>query len=119
MAIAGALTIAFSAILVKQAAVSPSTAAIFRCAYALPVLGALAWWEDRRLGPRSGRDRAMAALAGGFFSADLICWHHAIVGVGGGPATVVGNLQGGFVGVVAGVGLGGRPAPRLLAPAAP
>ena len=44
MAIAGALTIAFSAILVKQAGVSPSTAAIFRCAYAVPVLGALAWW---------------------------------------------------------------------------
>ena len=54
MAIAGALTIAFSAILVKQAGVSPSTAAIFRCAYAVPVLGALAWWEDRRLGRAAG-----------------------------------------------------------------
>jgi hypothetical protein len=35
MAVAGALTIAFSAILVKQSGVSPSTAAIFRCAYAV------------------------------------------------------------------------------------
>ena len=97
MAVAGALTIAFSAILVKQAAVSPSTAAIFRCAYAVPVLGGLAWWEERRLGPRSGRDRALAALAGVFFSADLICWHHAIEDVGAGLATVLGNLQVAFV----------------------
>ena len=49
MAVAGALTIAFSAILVKQSGVSPSTAAIFRCAYAIPVLGALA------CAPRLGR----------------------------------------------------------------
>jgi drug/metabolite transporter (DMT)-like permease len=38
MAIAGALTIAFSAILVKQSGATPSTAAIFRCAYAIPLL---------------------------------------------------------------------------------
>ena len=115
MAIAGALTIAFSSILVKQAAVSPSTAAIFRCLYAVPVLGALAWWEERRLGPRSGRDRAMAALAGVFFSADLICWHHAIGDVGAGLATVLGNLQVAFVGLVAWLVLGERPAARMLA----
>jgi drug/metabolite transporter (DMT)-like permease len=115
MAIAGALTIAFSAILVKQADVSPSTAAIFRCAYAVPMLGVLAWWEDRRLGPRSRRDRALAALAGVFFSADLICWHHAIEDVGAGLATVLGNLQVAFVGLVAWFVLGERPAPRMLA----
>ena len=39
----GALVIAFSAILVRLAEVSPSTAAFFRCAYALPLLGLLAW----------------------------------------------------------------------------
>jgi drug/metabolite transporter (DMT)-like permease len=115
MAIAGALTIAFSAILVKQAAVSPSTAAIFRCAYAVPLLGVLAWWEDRGLGPRSRRDRTPAALAGVFFAADLICWHHAIEDVGAGLATVLGNLQVAFVGLVAWVVLGERPAGRLLA----
>ncbi|HZM30936.1 MAG TPA: hypothetical protein VFB77_10635, partial [Acidimicrobiales bacterium] len=43
-AVAGALTIAFSAILVKLADVEPSTAAIFRCAYALPVLWVFAAW---------------------------------------------------------------------------
>jgi drug/metabolite transporter (DMT)-like permease len=115
MAVAGALTIAFSAILVKQSGVSPSTAAIFRCAYAVPVLGALAWWEDRRQGPRSARDRALAAVAGVFFAADLICWHHAIENVGAGLATVLGNLQVAFVGLVAWLVLGERPAARLLA----
>lgn len=40
----GALVIAFSAILVDLAKVSPSAAAVYRCAYALPALGALAWW---------------------------------------------------------------------------
>jgi len=115
MAIAGALTIAFSAILVKQSGASPSTAAIFRCAYAVPVLGALAWWEERRLGARGARHRALAALAGVFFAADLICWHHAIEDVGAGLATVLGNLQVAFVGLVAWLVLGERPAGRLLA----
>jgi drug/metabolite transporter (DMT)-like permease len=115
MAIAGALTIAFSAILVKQAGVSPTTAAIFRCAYAVPVLAVLAWWEDGRVGPRSARDRRLAALAGVFFAVDLICWHHAIEDVGAGLATVLGNLQVAFVPLVAWLALGERPAARVLA----
>jgi drug/metabolite transporter (DMT)-like permease len=93
LALAGALTIAFSAILVRLADVSPSTAAFWRCAYALPVLGALAWWEDRRFGPRSGHERRLAIPAGVFFAADLILWHYAIRDVGAGLATVLGNLQ--------------------------
>jgi drug/metabolite transporter (DMT)-like permease len=115
MAIAGALTIAFSAILVKQSGASPSTAAIFRCAYAVPVLGALAWREDRRLGQRTRRDRMLAAVAGVLFAADLIFWHHAIRDVGAGLSTVLGNLQVAFVPLAAWLALGERPARRLLA----
>ncbi|HEX7299996.1 MAG TPA: DMT family transporter [Solirubrobacteraceae bacterium] len=114
MAVAGALTIAFSAILVKQSGASPSTAAIFRCAYAVPVLWALAWREDRRLGPRPRRARALSALAGVFFAADLICWHHAIEEVGAGLATVLGNLQVAFVTLVAWLVLRERVAARVL-----
>ena len=47
-AVLGAITIAFSSILVRLSHASPSTAAIFRCVYAVPVLGLLAWLEDRR-----------------------------------------------------------------------
>ena len=115
VAVAGALTIAFSAILVDLSDVSPSTAAIFRCAYALPVLGLLAWLEDRRHGPRVRRERLLAVPAGIFFAADLVFWHHAIEDVGAGLATVLGNLQVVVVPFVAWVVLGERVQTRLLA----
>ncbi|MEX2196305.1 MAG: DMT family transporter [Thermoleophilaceae bacterium] len=113
-AVAGALCIAFSAIFVRLAETAPSTAALFRCFWALPVLGLLAWLEQRRHGPRGGRERLLALLAGLFFAADLIAWHHAIDDVGAGLATVLGNLQVVFVGLIAWAALGERPEDRLL-----
>ena len=115
MAVAGALTIAFSAILVQQAGVSPSTAAIFRCAYALPLLGRAGVAGGPA--PRAARRREPRArrAAGVFFAVDLICWHHAIEDVGAGLATVLGNLQVAFVPLVAWAVLGERPAARVLA----
>jgi drug/metabolite transporter (DMT)-like permease len=114
-AVAGALTIAFSAILVKLADVEPATAAIFRCAYAIPVLGVIAALEDRRYGRRPLRERRLAVPAGIFFAADLICWHHAIGDVGAGLATVLGNMQVVVVPFVAWALLGERIETRLLA----
>jgi drug/metabolite transporter (DMT)-like permease len=113
-AVAGALAIAFSAILVKLAEVAPETAAIYRCAYALPALGLLAWLEDRRYGPRPGRERLLAIPAGIFFALDLIFWHHAIEDVGAGLATVLGNLQVVVVPFVAWAVLGERIQSRIL-----
>jgi drug/metabolite transporter (DMT)-like permease len=115
MALLGAVTIAWSSILVRLAAVSPSTAAVFRCAYAVPVLVLLARAEDKRLGPRPARDRGLAAIAGVFFAIDLVCWHHAIDDVGAGLATVLGNLQVAFVPFIAWLVLGERPGGRVLA----
>jgi drug/metabolite transporter (DMT)-like permease len=115
LAIAGALTIAFSSILVRLSHASPSTAAIFRCAYALPLLALLALREDRRFGRRARRERLYAAAAGVFFAADLICWHHAIGDVGAGLATVLGNLQVAFVPLVAWAVLDEHPSARVLA----
>src|SRR5206468_4176078 len=63
-ALLGALTIAFSSILVRLSHASPSTAAIFRCLFALPVLGLLAWGEDRRFGGRGWSERRVAVAAG-------------------------------------------------------
>ncbi len=113
-AVLGALTIAFSAILVDLADVSPAAAAFFRCLYALPLLGALAWWEDRRHGRRSWRRRWLAIPAGALFAADLIAWNHAIADVGAGLATVLGNLQVVIVPFLALALLGERVPKRIL-----
>jgi drug/metabolite transporter (DMT)-like permease len=99
---------------VKTADVSPETAAIFRCVYALPVLGLLAWREDRKYGPRETRDRRLAAIAGLFFAADLIFWHYAIEDVGAGLATVLGNLQAVMVALAAWAILSERPERRVI-----
>jgi drug/metabolite transporter (DMT)-like permease len=113
-AVAGALTIAFSAILVRLADVAPATAAVFRCAYALPALGALTWWEDRRFGPRPLRARALALPGGILFAADLVLWHYAIPDVGAGLSTVLGNMQVAIVPFLAWALLGERVERRLL-----
>jgi drug/metabolite transporter (DMT)-like permease len=114
VAVAGALTIAFSAILVRKANVAPVTAAVFRCGYAVPVLAVLAWIERRRYGARSWREVKLSIWAGAFFAADLICWHYAIRDVGAGLATVLGNLQVVLVGLVAWLTLGERPERRVV-----
>jgi drug/metabolite transporter (DMT)-like permease len=111
----GALVIAFSAILVRLAEVSPATAAFFRCAYALPPLALLAWLERRRHGPRARRDRLLALGAGFFFAVDLVAWHYSIEAVGAGLATVLANVQVVLVGVIAWAVLGERPEARMLA----
>lgn len=110
----GALTIAFSSILVALSHASPSTAAIFRCAFALPVLGVLALLEDRRFGARPWPERRVTVAAGVFFAADLILWHHSIEDVGAGLATVLANIQVVLVPLVAWALLAEKPGRRVL-----
>jgi drug/metabolite transporter (DMT)-like permease len=100
LALLGILGISFSAIFVKQADVSPSTAAFFRMAYAVPVL-LLAWTLVRRRDPRPGALRWMAAGAGLFLALDLAVWHRSIDLIGAGLATVLANTQVVFVGLAA------------------
>jgi drug/metabolite transporter (DMT)-like permease len=111
----GALTIAFSAIFVRLADVSPATAAVFRCAYALPLLWLLAHAEERRYGPRAAGQSRLAWVAGVFFAIDLVLWHFAIGHVGAGLATVLGNTQVVIVPIAAWLLLGERPGPRVAA----
>ena len=113
-ALAGAVAIAFSAILYRFADVSPETGAFFRCLYALPPLWLLARWESARHGSRPLRLRAPAWLAGAFLAVDLLLWHHSIEAVGAGLATVLANTQVVLVGVVAWVLLRERPAATSL-----
>jgi drug/metabolite transporter (DMT)-like permease len=112
---AGAVCIAFSGILVRLANVPPSTAAFYRCAYALPPLALLALWERRRYGPRPRSQQVLALGAGVFFAVDLILWHHAIAAVGAGLATVLGNVQVVMVPLLAWAVLAERPERRTLA----
>ncbi|HJQ95976.1 MAG TPA: DMT family transporter [Acidimicrobiia bacterium] len=92
-AVLGALVIATSSILVRLADVEPSTAAFFRCAYALPLLLVIVRGERRRFGSLDRKTVRLAATAGLFFAADLVLWHHSIAEVGAGLATVLGNTQ--------------------------
>ena len=94
---------------------TPSTAAFYRCAYALPALLVIALVERRRFGSRGPRARALAWLAGAFFAADLILWHHSIAGVGAGLATVLGNVQVVIVPIAAWLLLSERPGARIVA----
>ncbi len=114
-AVLGAVTIAFSSILVRLSHAFPSTAAIFRCAYALPLLGLFAWLEDRRFGSRSWHDRRIAIGSGLFFAVDLILWHRSIGDVGAGLATVLANIQVVLVPLVAWAVLAEKPGRQVLA----
>ena len=113
-ALLGALCIAFSGIFYRYAAVSPSTGAVFRCLFGLPILAAVAGLERRRYGPLPAATVRLAAVAGVFFAGDLVLWHHAIEAVGAGLATVLGNLQVLIVGFVAWAVLGERPSRSTL-----
>ena len=100
-AVLGASCIAFSAPFVRLSAVSPTTVAVYRCAYALPVLWVLARIERARYGPRTRHAHVLAAAAGVAFTVDLVTWHHSIDAVGAGLATVLGNMQVLVVGLLA------------------
>jgi drug/metabolite transporter (DMT)-like permease len=114
-AVLGAVAIAFSSILVRLSHASPSTAAIFRCVYALPALWVIARAEDRRFGRRPARGRWLAAASGVFFAADLLMWHRSIEDVGAGLATVLANIQVVLVPLVAWAVLRERPGRAILA----
>ena len=109
IALTGVLIISFSAIIVRASHVSPGTAATLRCAYALPVLGALALRS-----PRPPRTAVAAAFAGGIvLGLNLVFWHHSIDRIGAGLATVLANTHVLFV--LAGVlATGGAVARRSL-----
>jgi drug/metabolite transporter (DMT)-like permease len=97
------------------AAVAPSTGTFYRAFFGLPLLALVAFGERRRHGPLPRESIWLAALAGVFFTGDLMFWHHAIEAVGAGLATVLGNLQVIIVGVAAWLFLGERPSRSTLA----
>lgn len=111
--VVGALITGASSTLMKLAGTSGATVAFYRCAYALPVLVAIAAGE-RRAGRLPVRQVALAVAAGGFLAADLILWYVSIRGVGAGLATVLQDSQVVFVALGAWTIFGNRPPTRLL-----
>lgn len=96
----GVICISFSAILVRAADVSPSTAAVFRAAYAIPILFVM-WLFVKERDRRSVQTRLVAVSAGLLLAVDLTVWHHSIEYIGAGLATVLANVQVVFVGFAA------------------
>ncbi len=80
----------------------------------MPLLVLVAVGERRRFGPLPRQTIRLAAIAGIFFTGDLMFWHHAIEAVGAGLATVLGNLQVIIVGFFAWLVLGERPSRETL-----
>jgi len=81
----------------------------FRCLFGLPILVLVAMGEARSLGPMSRRALAVSALAGCFFTMDLVTFHLVVDLMGAGLATVMGNLQVVIVALAAWLVLGERP----------
>ncbi|MEU8682873.1 DMT family transporter [Streptomyces sp. NPDC048611] len=91
--IAGSACISASAVFLKLSGTNAGTAAFLRCALALSVLVPLAAREERRVGTRPLRYRAMDLGAGVLLGVDMVFWAAAVGTVGASVATVLLNLQ--------------------------
>jgi len=117
LALVGVLSISFSAVFIRLAAVSPVTAVLFRGVYAIPVLAllvALNRWRAEAPADeaRPARLRRLAFASGLVLAADLACWHESIALVGAGLGTVIANVQVVFIALAAWVLYGERPTGR-------
>ena len=88
----GAFIISFSPVFVRVSAVDPTTAGVYRTLFGGLGLALLVKLKDGALWP-GWRNFRLCLLAGFSFSLDLLCWHHSILYVGPGLATILGNFQ--------------------------
>jgi len=100
IALGGIVLIGLSPIWVALAHVSPVTATLFRCVYALPAL-LFIWYFGRRRDRRPRAARALAFGSGFLLAVDLTTWHQSIALIGAGLATVLANTQVVFVAFLA------------------
>jgi drug/metabolite transporter (DMT)-like permease len=113
LALLGVLSISFSAVFVRLAAVSPVTATFYRGAYAAPILG-LVWLVQRSQDRRGARERWLAILSGLILAVDLNLWHESIALIGAGLGTVIANVQVVFVAAAVWLLDGERPTGRRM-----
>src|SRR4051812_2156439 len=113
LALLGVLSISFSAIFVRLAAVSPVTATFYRGAYAVPVLLAI-WLAQKANDRRPRRERVLAIVSGLLLALDLNLWHESIALLGAGLGTVIANAQVVFVAAAAWIMYGERATPARI-----
>jgi len=93
----GILVISFSPVLVQVSEVGPSATAVYRMLFALPALTAWMVLERRPehvpLRKLKMRDWGLLALAGLFFTGDLVAWHNSIRMSGVANATFLAHLS--------------------------
>ena len=92
IALAGAVLISFSPVLYVFSGTNPSTGAFYRMLYALPVLALLAYLV-RNADTGSSRTRWLALGAGLLLAPDMLVYHSAMIFIGIGIATLIGNSQ--------------------------
>ncbi len=111
--LAGALLISFSSIMVRVAHVGPTAAGFYRVSFGGAALLAVLLLRRQKL--FYGWRPLLGSLAAGFFFfMDLAFWHHSIVYVGPGLATILANFQVFFLSGVAVLFLGERLTLKLV-----
>ncbi len=113
IALTGAAAISFSPVLYVYSDTNPSTGAFFRMLYALPALALLAYLV-RNADTRSSRTRLMAFGAGLLLAPDMLVYHSAMIFIGIGIATLIGNSQVIIVTLASWKLFGEKPNPAIL-----
>ena len=113
IALTGAAAISFSPVLYIYSDTNPSTGAFFRMLYALPALALLAYLV-RSADTRSSRTRWMAFGAGLLLAPDMLVYHSAMIFIGIGIATLIGNSQVIIVTLASWKLFGEKPNPAIL-----
>jgi drug/metabolite transporter (DMT)-like permease len=104
--LAGAIAIGFAPIGLRLSHFEPQATAVWRFAFALPVILALIYGRGQKLAKPS----RLALLAGVFFGLDIAFWHLSLVKTSVANATFIVNLGNVAVGLVAWLVLKERPA---------
>ena len=113
IALAGAAAISFSPVLYMFSDTNPSTVAFYRMLYALPALALLAYLV-RNADTRSSRTRWLAFGAGLLLAPDMLVYHSAMIFIGIGIATLIGNSQVIIVTLASWKMFGEKPNPAIL-----
>lgn len=109
----GAVTISFAAVFVKTAGISADASAFYRMLFgSLCMIALMAGRKRLAMLPGLLVPAIPAAI---LLTGDFLCWHRAILAVGPGLATMLGNLQAVVIAVISVIFLGERTGLRFFA----